>query len=111
MMEATMKKTNLFSVAILVAAIAGCSGNGGNSSHGNRFSIGKLIGGPHGDQADALIGAGGTLADAVSESDEDELGQTVLFAATTQWPVYRDAALNAYVTQVGRTLADSTRHP
>jgi len=72
-------------------------------------ATGGAIGGTEG----ALLTAGGTAADAaaLSERQEDGLGQSVAIAITSQFGVVSNEALNRYVTLVGLTVASSSKRP
>ncbi|HSI35980.1 MAG TPA: M48 family metalloprotease [Tepidisphaeraceae bacterium] len=59
------------------------------------------------------MAAGMKMGSAVtmSEEKEDELGQSVVIAATNRWPILDRPALNKYVTLVGLTVAGATNRP
>lgn len=85
------------------------SGSSPSSSSGSGPSLGSMIGGKAGQYFD--LSSQGLAAAAMNESDEDDLGRTVAIAATNQWPLYDNPALNKYVTMVGLALADHTANP
>ena len=97
---------------LLLPVITGCGGSGGGGGMPNfnpGTSLGSLIGGKTGQAFD--VGAKGAAALTMSQADEDEMGRAVAIAATNQWPLYDNPALNKYVTMVGLTLADASSNP
>ena len=88
------------------------SGSGSNSAvsgTGSGSSLGSMVGGKTGQGID--IGGKFASAALMDKSDEDDLGRSIAIAATNQWPLYDNPALNKYVTMVGLTLADHTANP
>jgi len=90
-------------------ALFGC-GKGGPL---NSEVIGNMVGG----QTGQLIKAGGHLANAaaMSEKDEDALGQAAGVALTNQYGIYNDGTREQktlkYVTMVGLTVASASPNP
>jgi beta-barrel assembly-enhancing protease len=91
--------------ALLTAAllVAGCSSDGSGSGL-PKVNLGSLVGGQRGEQINAL--QTGLESTQINEDDDDELGRTVVIAATNMWPLYEKPELTKYVTLVGLTVAD-----
>ncbi len=89
--------------ALLVAG--GCGAN----SPFNSENLGNMVGGPTGQ----LIKAGGHEANAMalSEKDEDAMGQAVGAQLTSHYGVYEDVRVETYVTLVGLTVASAEPEP
>ncbi|MGE5608202.1 MAG: M48 family metalloprotease, partial [Bacillota bacterium] len=102
-----MMKSSTITLAVLSAAlaVAGCGKNGPL----NADMLGNAVGG----QAGQMIKAGGHLANAsaMSEKDEDSLGQSVGVALTNQYGLHDDDRLLTYVTMVGLTVASASPNP
>lgn len=101
----------LFSVATIIAGV-GCSGeNGfGNFGKGLLSSTGLMSG----SQADAIFSAGeklGKAASPLSGRQEHFLGRAVAANILSQYPLYRNRAITAYVNKVGRTVAAFSSKP
>jgi beta-barrel assembly-enhancing protease len=75
----------------------------------NADKLGDLLGG----QAGHAMKAGGHLANAgaLSEKDEDALGQSVGLAVTNRYGLYQDEKALKYVTMVGLTVAIASPRP
>jgi predicted Zn-dependent protease len=100
------------SISLLLLPIVGCSnggssGGGGGGLGGTGMSLGQFIPGQAGQYADAGAKGFSTLKD----EDEDQLGQSVVIAATNRWPLFDKAQLTKYVTEVGLTLATVSSNP
>src|SRR5690348_2129245 len=93
-----MPKTLSKAAALLLLPLfAGCGQSGGGGvALPPGMTLGSLIGGKTGELADA--GAKVGSAELLSKADEDEMGRTVVIAATNQWPLYDNPALTKYVT-------------
>jgi beta-barrel assembly-enhancing protease len=132
-----MKILNTFAGLLLLPLLTGCGGSGGGgsagsiasgvfsqlgsqlgggsgsnsaaSSSGSGSTLGSMVGGKYGQYADAA--GKGLSALAMNDADEDDLGRSIVIAATNQWRLYDNPALTKYVTMVGLTLADRTSNP
>jgi predicted Zn-dependent protease len=92
-------------LGLAIATAAGCGANSPLSAE----NLGNAIGGPTG----SLIKAGGHEANALalSEKDEDAMGQSVGVACTSTYGVYNNDQVLTYVTLVGLTVANSSPNP
>lgn len=101
-------KAHHISLSIL-AAMALLSAGCGKGGPFNADTIGNMIGGSAGN----VVKAGGRLANAaaISEKDEDVLGQSVGVALTNQYGVYNNDNALKYVTLVGLTVASASPNP
>jgi predicted Zn-dependent protease len=104
-----MRICRLILALTLAAAVAGCNANSSGGSGGGGVTLGSLIGGKAGQYADAGLKAGSGFL--MSPEQEDEMGRTVVIAATNRWPLYDKPLLTNYVTLVGLTLASVTPRP
>lgn len=91
--------------ATVVTTLSGC----GQGSPLNANTLGGLVGGNTGH----LIKAGGhvTSSLAISEQDEDALGQAVGVRLTNDYGVVKDPQLQKYVSLVGLTVASASSEP
>jgi predicted Zn-dependent protease len=91
-----------------LAALLVAGGCGANSPL-NSENLGNFVGGPTGQ----LIKAGGHEANALalSEKDEDAMGQSVGAQLTSHYGVYPDVQVETYVTLVGLTVASASPNP
>jgi len=89
----------------MALALAAC----GKNSPFSADSLGNLVGGGAGH----AIRAGGHLAnaEAMSEKDEDTLGQSVGVALTNRYGLVQDEKVLQYVTLVGLTVATASPNP
>lgn len=73
-------------------------------------AVGGAVGGR---QGEALGRAGGQYveAEAINDSDQQAMGESVAMAVTSRYPIVRDNKLNQYVTLVGLTLANASNRP
>ena len=97
-------RTILLATCAGLLTISGCGKNGLNAD-----LVGDVIGGRNGQYAKA-IGHGANAA-AISEKDEDALGQSAAVALTNRYGVYDDPKLLKYVTLVGLTVASASPNP
>lgn len=99
-------------IVLALPLAAGCnnSGSGGAGGiGGSGITLGQLLPGQaskYGETVDKSLAAA-----AVDESDEDELGRSVVIAATSRWPLLENEALTKYVTLVGLTVASASANP
>ncbi|MCY2954385.1 MAG: M48 family metalloprotease [Planctomycetota bacterium] len=98
-------RTITFAAISAAFAVTGCGQNGPLNSE----LLGNMVGG----QAGHLVKAGGHLANAnaMSEKDEDTLGQSVGVALTNRYGLYDNQNLLEYVTMVGLTVASTSPKP
>jgi beta-barrel assembly-enhancing protease len=91
-----------------LAALLVAGGCGANSPL-NSERLGNFVGGPTGQ----LIKAGGHEANAMalSEKDEDAMGQATGAQLTSHYGVYDDVHVETYVTLVGLTVASASPNP
>lgn len=101
----TRQLLTLAAVGLLAAGLTGC----GEGSPLNATTIGNLVGGQEGH----LIKAGGHLtnAAAMSEAQEDALGQSVGVRLTNSPGLVNDPNLQKYVALVGFTVASASPDP
>jgi predicted Zn-dependent protease len=98
----------LFAASLLFPFFSGCSGSGGNGGIGGTgISIGQFIPG----QTGQYIDAGAKGLSALADTDEDQLGKSVVIAATNRWPLFDKPELTKYVREVGLTLASVSPNP
>jgi predicted Zn-dependent protease len=92
-------------MGLVIGALAGCGAN----SPLNSENLGNMVGGSTG----ALIKAGGHLGNsfAMSEKDEDSMGQAVGASLTSNYGVYENEQALTYVTLVGLTVSSATPNP
>jgi predicted Zn-dependent protease len=110
-MKQPSRKTSLRRLALAAAfcfALAMVS-----SGYAGLFDNADKIGNSIGGQAGQLFKAGahGLQALAISEKDEDSIGQSVGVSLTTRYGLVHDDKLLTYVTMVGLTVAGSTPNP
>ncbi len=98
-------RTILLSTLAGLLPLAGCGKNGPL----NADLIGDMVGG----QTGHLVKAGGHVGNAmaISEKDEDALGQSAAVALTNRYGLYNDPKLLKYVTLVGLTVASASPNP
>ncbi|MDP9175215.1 MAG: M48 family metalloprotease [Planctomycetota bacterium] len=91
--------------ALAIVSITGCGKNGPLNSD----TVGDMFGGTTG----SLIKGAGHEANALamSEADEDSMGQSVGVVVTSRYGVYNNDALQTYVTMVGLTVASGSSNP
>jgi predicted Zn-dependent protease len=90
---------------ISIASMTGCGKNGPLSSD----ALGNFMGGQNGQ----YIKAAGHEANAMamSEADEDSMGQSVGVALTSHYGLSSNERLQTYVTMVGLTVASASPNP
>lgn len=82
----------LVALALVASVPFNMGGCGGGSV--SSLNVGSIV------QGMGQMGKGATMG----EKDEPALGQAVALQVTNTYPLYRDQALNAYVTKVGRVV-------
>jgi beta-barrel assembly-enhancing protease len=111
----TMKRIAWISSALATGATAAAlaailiAGGCGANSPLNADNLGNMIGGSTGQ----LIKAGGHEANvmALSEKDEDAIGQSTGAVLTNRYGVYQNVQVETYVTLVGLTVASASPNP
>jgi beta-barrel assembly-enhancing protease len=104
-----MKLGKWISIATATATAFGLLAGCGANSPLNSENLGNMVGGETGQ----YIKAGGHLANAaaMSEKDEDSMGQAVGASLTSNYGVYDNQQALTYVTLVGLTVASATPNP
>jgi len=99
----------LLAAAAAAATAMALAGGCGKNSPLNADTLGNLVGGSTGQ----LIKAGGheMNALALSEKDEDAMGQSVGVSLTSHYGLYNNDQVQTYVTLVGLTVASASPNP